>query len=432
MTRTAKRRSRANAAANVDYVGMVSESVTLAQEVRTFNVGPSLVDRVDDFVDRASDLTFRTRMLALAMPTLYQNISIGLVIAGMAAVYAIGGSGRLVAGRGRVDPGAGAVLQPAAADQLPRVWPRPRPTSRSSTSARTIYQGSVEQTGDRELSHIGRLALEDVWFAYVPGRAGPARASRSTSSRARPSASSGRRAAASRRSCSCCCACGIRPQGELLVDGENVDEVTFDSWYRRIAFVPQEPRLFQGTISDNIRFFRDDLDQEAIERAAKLAYLHDDVVSWADGYETLGGRARRRRVRRPAPAHRAGPRPGRGARRADPRRADQRARHEVRVARAGHPRGPQGSLDDVHHRPPPLDAERTATGSWCSARASSRASTPPPSCAARTRSSPRRSSSHSCADGSPPSALRRARRRPCRAARRPEEAGGRRRPRAAR
>ena len=40
---------------------------------------------------------------------------------------------------------------------------------------------------------------------------------------------------------------------------------------------PQEPRLFQGTIADNIRFFREELDQEAIERAAKLAYLHDDV-----------------------------------------------------------------------------------------------------------------------------------------------------------
>ena len=62
--------------------------------------------------------------------------------------------------------------------------------------------------------------------------------------------------------------------------------MSIDSWYRRVAFVPQEPRLFRGTIADNIRFFRDELDQDAIERAAKLAYLHDDVMGWADGYDT--------------------------------------------------------------------------------------------------------------------------------------------------
>jgi ABC-type multidrug transport system fused ATPase/permease subunit len=77
--------------------------------------------------------------------------------------------------------------------------------------------------------------------------------------------------------------------GHLLADGLDVDEITFDSWYRRVAFVPQEPRLFQGTVAENISFFRNRLDQSAIERAAKLAYLHDDVVSWPDGYDTLVG-----------------------------------------------------------------------------------------------------------------------------------------------
>jgi ATP-binding cassette, subfamily B, bacterial len=74
--------------------------------------------------------------------------------------------------------------------------------------------------------------------------------------------------------------------GRLLVDGIPADEISIDSWYRRVAFVPQEPRLFRGTVSENIRFFRQDLAPDAIERAAKLAYLHDDVMDWVDGYET--------------------------------------------------------------------------------------------------------------------------------------------------
>ena len=44
-----------------------------------------------------------------------------------------------------------------------------------------------------------------------------------------------------------------------------------------------------GTIGDNIRFPRPELDQEAVERAAKLAYLHDDVMSLVRGLRHRGG-----------------------------------------------------------------------------------------------------------------------------------------------
>jgi len=287
MTRAAKRRSRENVAANVSYVGLVSESVTMAQEVRTFNVGRALVAKVDEFVNRASDLTFHTRLLALIMPTLYQNISIGLVIAGMAVVYGVGGTG--------VTSLAAVVIllvrALAYSQQLQTNYhalAEAAPYLEELDQRQKDYVESVERSGDSELTHIGRLTFEDVWFEYVPGVpvlkgvsfdvepgeaigvVGPSGSGKSTLVqlllRLRQATS-----------------------GQLLVDGGPVDEFTFDSWYRRIAFVPQEPRLFQGTIRDNIRFFRDDLDNEAIERAAKLAYLHDDVMSWEKGYDTPVG-----------------------------------------------------------------------------------------------------------------------------------------------
>jgi ABC-type multidrug transport system fused ATPase/permease subunit len=287
MTRAAKRRSRANVAANVDYVGLVSESVTMAQEVRTFNVGPALVDRVDSFVDRASDLTFRTRLLALVMPTLYQNISIGFVIAGMAVVYGVGGAG--------VTSLAAVVILLVRAlsysQQLQTNYhtlAETAPYLEELDERQQDYVRSVEPSGDGELDHIGRLSFRDVSFEYVPGVpvlqhisfevapgeavgiVGPSGSGKSTLVQLllrlrRPTS------------------------GSLLVDGASVDDVTFESWYRRIAFVPQEPRLFQGTIRDNIRFFRQDLDDEAIERAAKLAYLHDDIMAWEKGYDTPVG-----------------------------------------------------------------------------------------------------------------------------------------------
>jgi len=52
--------------------------------------------------------------------------------------------------------------------------------------------------------------------------------------------------------------------------------------------VPQDPRLIHASVAENIRYFRD-LDDDAVERAARLARIHDDVVGWADGYDTIVG-----------------------------------------------------------------------------------------------------------------------------------------------
>src|SRR5262249_24786554 len=43
-----------------------------------------------------------------------------------------------------------------------------------------------------------------------------------------------------------------------------------------------------ASVADNVRFFRD-LDDEAVRRACMLARIHDDIESWADGYETIVG-----------------------------------------------------------------------------------------------------------------------------------------------
>ena len=147
--------------------GLVSESVTLAQEVRTFNVGPRLVDRVDRYVDRASELTFRTRLLAQTMPTLYQNISIGLVIVGMAAVYATGSNG--VESLGPV-----VVLLVRAlsySQQLQGSYhslAEAAPYLEELQERQDAYRASVEPGGDRQIDHIGKLAFDDVSFSYVP------------------------------------------------------------------------------------------------------------------------------------------------------------------------------------------------------------------------------------------------------------------------
>lgn len=58
---------------------------------------------------------------------------------------------------------------------------------------------------------------------------------------------------------------------------------------RQIAYVPQEPYLFQGSILDNIRMGNFEADEEEIIRAAKLANAHEFICEFPNGYETMVG-----------------------------------------------------------------------------------------------------------------------------------------------
>lgn len=58
---------------------------------------------------------------------------------------------------------------------------------------------------------------------------------------------------------------------------------------KQLAWVPQEPILFSGTIADNIRFARPDAGLEQVEAAARMAAMHDDIDQLKEGYNTLLG-----------------------------------------------------------------------------------------------------------------------------------------------
>lgn len=57
----------------------------------------------------------------------------------------------------------------------------------------------------------------------------------------------------------------------------------------RMAWVPQEPMLFSGTIAENIAFSRPSATQEEVKKAARLAAIHDEILDFKDGYKTLLG-----------------------------------------------------------------------------------------------------------------------------------------------
>lgn len=78
-------------------------------------------------------------------------------------------------------------------------------------------------------------------------------------------------------------------QGACLIDGVDVRDVTMSSLADVVGMVTQEPYLFHGTIAENLRYARVDATDAEVVEAARAANIHDRIMSFADGYETITG-----------------------------------------------------------------------------------------------------------------------------------------------
>lgn len=78
-------------------------------------------------------------------------------------------------------------------------------------------------------------------------------------------------------------------EGEILIDGQNITDVTKSSLRQHLAYVSQQPYLFEGSIRDNIRYGRPDATDAEIEDAARLANAHDFILAQPQGYDTPVG-----------------------------------------------------------------------------------------------------------------------------------------------
>lgn len=74
--------------------------------------------------------------------------------------------------------------------------------------------------------------------------------------------------------------------GEITIDGQDIRSIDVASLRRKIAYVSQQPKLFQGTVRDNLRYARPEASDAEIEEAARAAQAHDFIVRLKDGYDT--------------------------------------------------------------------------------------------------------------------------------------------------
>jgi len=282
-----RRRARIAAQANLAFLTDATETASHSLEARVLGVETQVADRTAALVDEAARTDLRTRLIAQYAPVIYQGAALLLVVGALAAVYAAGvtklgdlGGIVLIMVRSLTYAQALQNTYQALQASAPQVEVLHDEIVRLETA-------TVDRQGD-PVPSIGELVFDGVWFAYVPGQpvlrdvsfrvpkgeiigiVGPSGAGKSTLVQL---------------------LLRLRDPdvGSVRADGHDVRRLSLDDWYAHVSFVPQDPRLFAGTVADNIRFLRDELDSTAIERSAKLANLHDEVMAWPLGYDTPVG-----------------------------------------------------------------------------------------------------------------------------------------------
>ena len=78
-------------------------------------------------------------------------------------------------------------------------------------------------------------------------------------------------------------------KGAILIDGQDYRELDLRSYRNQIGIVLQEPFLFHGTVSENIRYGNPGASMEEVIAAARAANAHDFILGKQDGYDTIVG-----------------------------------------------------------------------------------------------------------------------------------------------
>ena len=288
--RPAARRLRASATAlsaeNLEYSQGVQEVVLVAEESQVFGVSEDYRTSFYRSVDAVRRPLLRTRFLSTATPALFQSVALLLLVLAL-LVVSIAGSGS-VASLGAIV----LILVRALsfAQQLQQALANVNMLSPFMTrlaAAIANYDAHAREDGDRPLARVESVALRDVGFAYgsepvlteidveVPrgqalGIIGPSGSGKSSIVQL-------------------LLRLRLPTTGVLAVNGEDARGYLLADWQRRVAYVPQVSQLVHGSVADNIRFYRAHITDAQVEQAARRAQVHDEIMSWEAGYDTVIG-----------------------------------------------------------------------------------------------------------------------------------------------
>jgi ATP-binding cassette, subfamily B, bacterial len=263
----------------------VTEYTRLSRDFRLFGVETRVVDRLRTLIRDTGVVYRRTARLGSIAPTLYQTFALGIVIVGIvflagqghAALEKDGAVLILVLRSITYGSAVQGAMQGLRANQgmlEDLTFDLHRFADAHVTPGDSVPDSFEVDFDAVEYSYDGvSLALGGITM-YIPegkiiGMLGPSGSGKTTISQI---------------------LLGLREptSGRATIGGVDAAALSKSGAHNLVALVPQEPVLLQGSIMDNIKFFRDFQDQEVVD-AAKSAHLEEDVLRMPAGYETPVG-----------------------------------------------------------------------------------------------------------------------------------------------
>ena len=285
-TRATKRHARRLQALTRSLNVRTTETTRLSLEARTFGVEEQLLHDLDRTYAEAERSLQRGRIATLMGPQVYQNAALFLIVAGAAAIAAFGstdladfGASLLLLLRAFGYAQGGQAQYQSLVQSLPFVVELLHRLDELEDRPAPDGPHRLDAVGDITFDRVsfrydaGPLVLDDVSFTIEAGETvgivGPSGAGKSTLIQL---------------------LLGLRlpTSGRLLVGGLDLSVVRRADLHRRVAYVPQEPRLLTESIGDNLRFFRD-LSDEDLRSAIERADVRNDIDARAGGLDSSVG-----------------------------------------------------------------------------------------------------------------------------------------------
>lgn len=146
---------------------------------------------------------------------------------------------------------------------------------------------TANDTADKKI--FGEIEFRNVSFTYPDSGIQALRNASFTVGRGEILAITGRTGSGKSTIASLLCRMYDPTEGQILLDGIDLKQHHLHQLRSSVGYVPQDVFLFSDTIANNIAFGLDDVKQDEIERAAKNADVHSNVVEFTGKYETLLG-----------------------------------------------------------------------------------------------------------------------------------------------
>jgi ATP-binding cassette, subfamily B, bacterial len=272
----------------LDHAGGVSEATRLAEETQVFGVTRAQEARLQQLIERARRLFFDTQFNLRLVPNIYQSAVYLLLFGGLALIYTVDRSG--LASLGVV-----VLLLVRAgtygnqAQNSYQVVRQTGPFIERLEEAIERYDEGASMSGSEPFKTLEALAFQDASYSYGERAQAPVLSDITFDVKAGETIGIIGPSGAGKSTLAQLLLRLRKPDtGQYLVNGVPAHRLRWGDWARLVAFVPQTPQLIHASVAENIRYFRE-VDQDDVERAAKLAGIHSDILEWSDAYDTIVG-----------------------------------------------------------------------------------------------------------------------------------------------